>query len=98
MTSRPIRGLITFALMGAALAQAGAQDPRIGTRLDAPSITALRALVDSARDRRVSVGPGNPDHFVIGEPKAEPTIRGRVEPQDDSLRDGDGDGALRPPP
>jgi hypothetical protein len=57
MTSRPIRGLITFALVGAALAQAGAQDPRIGTRLDAPSITALRALVDSARAQGLPIEP-----------------------------------------
>ena len=57
MTSRPIRGLITVALVGAALAQAGAQDPRIGTRLDAPSITALRALVDSARAQGLPIEP-----------------------------------------
>jgi hypothetical protein len=57
MTSRPIRGLITVALMGAALAQAGAQDPRIGNRLDAPSITALRALVDSARAQGLPIEP-----------------------------------------
>ena len=57
MTRRPIRGLITFVLVGAALAQAGAQDPRIGTRLDAPSITALRALVDSARAQGLPIEP-----------------------------------------
>jgi hypothetical protein len=57
MTSRPIRGLITFALVGAAFAQAGAQDPRIGNRLDAPSITALRALVDSARAQGLPIEP-----------------------------------------
>ena len=57
MTSRPVRGLITVALVGAALAQAGAQDPRIGNRLDAPSITALRALVDSARAQGLPIEP-----------------------------------------
>jgi hypothetical protein len=57
MTSRPIRGLMTFALVGAALAQAGAQDPRIGTRLDAPSRAAITALVDSARAQGLPVEP-----------------------------------------
>jgi hypothetical protein len=57
MISRSIRGLVTFALVGAALAQAGAQDPRIGNRLDAPSITALRALVDSARAQGLPIEP-----------------------------------------
>ena len=57
MTSRSVRGLITVALVGAALAQAGAQDPRIGNRLDAPSITALRALVDSARAQGLPIEP-----------------------------------------
>ena len=57
MISRPIRGLMTLALAGAALAQAGAQDPRIGTRLDAPSRAAITALVDSARAQGLPVEP-----------------------------------------
>jgi hypothetical protein len=57
MTSRPIRGLITIALVCAALAQVGAQDPRIGNRLDAPSILAIRALVDSARAQGLPIEP-----------------------------------------
>jgi hypothetical protein len=57
MTRRPIRGLITLALASAALAQAGAQDPRIGTRLDAPSRAAITALVDSARAQGLPVEP-----------------------------------------
>lgn len=57
MTSRPVRGLITIALVGAALTQAGAQDPRIGTRLDAPSRAAITALVDSARAQGLPVEP-----------------------------------------
>jgi hypothetical protein len=57
MISRPFRGFITVALVGAALASAGAQDPRIGTRLDAPSITAISALVDSARAQGLPIEP-----------------------------------------
>ncbi len=57
MSSRPVRGLITLALVGAALAPAGAQDPRIGTRLDAPSRTAILAIVDSARAQGLPVEP-----------------------------------------
>ena len=57
MTTRPIRGLMTFALVCAALAQAGAQDPRIGNKLDAPSRAALRALIDSARVQGLPVEP-----------------------------------------
>ncbi len=57
MTSRPVRGLITLALAGAAFVQAGAQDPRIGTRLDGPSRVAINALVDSARAQGLPVEP-----------------------------------------
>jgi hypothetical protein len=57
MISRPARGFIAVALVGAALASAGAQDPRIGTRLDAPSITAITALVDSARAQGLPIEP-----------------------------------------
>lgn len=57
MTSRPIRGLVTLALACAALAPAGAQDPRIGTRLDAPSRASITALVDSARAQGLPVEP-----------------------------------------
>jgi hypothetical protein len=57
MNSRPVRGLVTLALVSAALAQAGAQDPRIGTRLDAPSRAAIRALVDSARAQGLPIEP-----------------------------------------
>lgn len=57
MTRRPIRGLMTLALASAALAQAGAQDPRIGTRLDAPSRTAIVALLDSARAQGLPIEP-----------------------------------------
>ena len=58
MTTRPVRGLFTIALACAALAQAGvAQDPRIGTRLDAPSRAAITALVDSARAQGLPIEP-----------------------------------------
>jgi hypothetical protein len=57
MNSRPVRGLVTLALVSAALAQAGAQDPRIVPRLDAPSRAAITALVDSARAQGLPVEP-----------------------------------------
>jgi hypothetical protein len=57
MTIRPARGLIALALVCAALASAGAQDPRIGTRLDAPTRAAIFALVDSARAQGLPVEP-----------------------------------------
>lgn len=58
MTSRPARALIALALASAALARsATAQDPRIGTRLDAPSRAAIFALVDSARAQGIPVEP-----------------------------------------
>lgn len=57
MISRKVRGLVTLALVGAATFPAGAQDPRIGTRLDAPSRAAITALVDSARAQGLPVEP-----------------------------------------
>lgn len=57
MTCRLVRGLITLALVAAALAPARAQDPRMGTRLDAPSRAAITALVDSARAQGIPVEP-----------------------------------------
>jgi hypothetical protein len=57
MISRSARGLVTLALASAALAEAGAQDPRIMPRLDAPSRAAITALVDSARAQGLPVEP-----------------------------------------
>jgi hypothetical protein len=61
MTGRPLRHLcrdvVTLALACAALAPAGAQDPRIVPRLDAPSRAAIAALVDSARAQGLPVDP-----------------------------------------
>src|SRR5258705_245770 len=65
MTSRPARGFLAIALTCAAFLSSGAQDPRIGNRLDAPTRAALAALVDSARAQptpvrwRVGAGPGD---------------------------------------
>jgi hypothetical protein len=57
MTSRPARGLIALALTCAAFVSSGAQDPRIGNRLDAPTRAALTALVDSARAQGIPTEP-----------------------------------------
>ena len=57
MNYRPTRTLIAVALACAALASAEAQDPRIGTRLDAPTRAAITALVDSARAQGIPVEP-----------------------------------------
>lgn len=57
MTSRPVRGFIALALASVALLPAGAQDPRLGTRLDGPSKAAITALVDSARAQGLPVEP-----------------------------------------
>ncbi|MFI5257726.1 MAG: hypothetical protein ACHQRK_10755 [Gemmatimonadales bacterium] len=45
---RSARGLAIVTLAVAALAPAGAQDPRLGYQLDAPSRTAITAILDSA--------------------------------------------------
>ena len=57
MKIRPGRSLVTLSLVGAAIASAGAQDPRIGNRLDAPSRAAIVALLDSARAQGIPVEP-----------------------------------------
>lgn len=57
MKIRLLRGLIALVLGSAALTTAGAQDPRIGTRLDAPTRAAIFALVDSARAEGIPVEP-----------------------------------------
>jgi hypothetical protein len=49
MKFRPLRGLMALLLASTAFRPAGAQDPRIGTRLDAPTRAAIFAIVDSAR-------------------------------------------------
>lgn len=57
MTFRPARRLITIVLACAALQPAGAQDPRIGNRLDAQTRVAIIALLDSARAQGLPVEP-----------------------------------------
>lgn len=57
MRSRLKSGLIALALGAGALAPAQAQDPRIGTRLDAPTRAAIFAIVDSARAQGIPVEP-----------------------------------------
>jgi hypothetical protein len=57
MRIRPLRGVVALMLGCAAFATAGAQDPRIPIRLDAPSKAAILALVDSARAQGIPVEP-----------------------------------------
>jgi hypothetical protein len=54
---RPARALLALTLVCGGLASAGAQDPRIGTRLDAPTRATILALVDSARTQGLPVDP-----------------------------------------
>ncbi|HEY2027459.1 MAG TPA: hypothetical protein VGG78_10645 [Gemmatimonadaceae bacterium] len=56
MKTRAVRVFVAVAL-ATAVATASAQDPRIGTRLDAPTRAALVALVDSARAQGLPVEP-----------------------------------------
>ena len=57
MTTRTARSFLAVLLAGSAFGTIGAQDPRIGTRLDAPTRKAISALVDSARAQGIPVEP-----------------------------------------
>ncbi|MDB4879951.1 MAG: hypothetical protein JWL60_1397 [Gemmatimonadetes bacterium] len=57
MRIRALRALVALLLASGALSTAGAQDPRMGTRLDAPSKAAILAIVDSARAQGIPVEP-----------------------------------------
>jgi hypothetical protein len=57
MRIRPARSFVALALIVAALAPARAQDPRIGTHLDAPTRAAIFAIVDSARAQGIPDAP-----------------------------------------
>ena len=57
MKLRPVHTLIALALGGATLAPVSAQDPRIPTRLDAPTRAAISAIVDSARAQGIPDAP-----------------------------------------
>ncbi len=52
-----MRILMIASLVAGALATAGAQDPRIAPRLDAPTREALRPVIDSARAQGIPVEP-----------------------------------------
>src|SRR6478609_3570541 len=55
--NRSSRGLAAMILAAAAFVPAHAQDPRIENRLDAPSRTAITALLDSAGAQGIPVEP-----------------------------------------
>ena len=57
MTVRRLRMIAAVLLGLSALTTARAQDPRFGTRLDAPTRAAIFAIVDSARAEGVPVEP-----------------------------------------
>ena len=57
MKIRKFRGLVAVVLGFAALSSAGAQDPRMGTRLDKQTQAAIFAIVDSARAQGIPVEP-----------------------------------------
>src|SRR5258707_665074 len=57
MKERAIRGLVVTAVLGSLVTSAGAQDPRVTSRLDLPSSAAIRAIVDSAKAQGLPVGP-----------------------------------------
>src|SRR3954469_13628593 len=51
------RTCTALALALAALAPAGAQDPRLGMKLDAPTIAAIQAILDTARAQGIPEAP-----------------------------------------
>jgi hypothetical protein len=55
--NRSARAVSALALAAAAFAPARAQDPRLGNRLDAPSRTAILALIDSAKAQGIPTEP-----------------------------------------
>jgi len=57
MRNRVLDAMVALLLVGGALTPAGAQDPRIKTRLDATSEAAILAIVDSARAQGIPVEP-----------------------------------------
>lgn len=57
MRIRALRVMAALLLGSAAFTTVGAQDPRMGTRLDAPSKAAILAIVDSARAQGIPVEP-----------------------------------------
>ncbi len=57
MNGKPRRILMVASLVAAAVASAGAQDPRIQPKLDAPTRDALRSVIDSASAQGIPVAP-----------------------------------------
>ena len=57
MSKRQTRGLVMVVALAGASVSARAQDPRAGTKLDAPSKAAIAAMVDTARAQGLPVEP-----------------------------------------
>jgi hypothetical protein len=57
VSTRPARALLILSLLAASVVSAGAQDPRMGGRLDAPTRAAIFAVVDSARAQGIPLEP-----------------------------------------
>jgi hypothetical protein len=57
VSTRPARAFLILSLLAASVVSAGAQDPRMGGRLDAPTRAAIFAVVDSARAQGIPLEP-----------------------------------------
>jgi hypothetical protein len=57
VNTRSVRAILMVLLVSSAFDSLEGQDPRIGTRLDAPTRKAISALVDSARAQGIPVEP-----------------------------------------
>ena len=57
MNARTKQGFVLLTAIIAGAFQAGAQDPRTGIKLDAPSSAAFRAILDSAKAQGIPVQP-----------------------------------------
>lgn len=57
MSTGKIRSLAMMVALVGTVVSAGAQDPRTGNRLDAASLAAISAMVDSAKAQGIPVGP-----------------------------------------
>lgn len=57
MRTPRIRSLAMLVALAGTVVSAGAQDPRTGNRLDAASLAAINAMVDSAKAQGIPVGP-----------------------------------------
>jgi hypothetical protein len=57
VSKRTTRGLMMMVALGASVASARAQDPRVPPRLDAPTQVAIRSILDSAKAQGLPVEP-----------------------------------------